>query len=83
MKLKDYIKQLELLIVAWENGEAELNSVDIKAIKVLLEDRKEIIDYLKERIEISKSDDTVINGMYFKSANRRIYEEVLSKIEKE
>lgn len=37
MKLKDYIRQLELLIVAWENGEAELNSMDIKAIKVLLE----------------------------------------------
>ena len=48
----------------------------------LLEEKQELIDYLKEKIEISKSDDSVINGMYFKSANRRIYEEILSKIEK-
>lgn len=83
MKLNDYIKQLELLVKSWSDDNTKVNDMDIKAIKALLKNRKEVIKFLKERIEISKSDDTVINSMYFKSANRRIYEEVLSKIEKE
>ena len=46
------------------------------------DEKQELIEYLKEKIESSKGNDTVINGMYFKSMSRCIYEEILSKIEK-
>ena len=51
-------------------------------IDKLEKEKQELIDYLKEKIESSKGNDTVINGMYFKSMSRCIYEEILSKIEK-
>ena len=51
-------------------------------IDKLEKEKQELIEYLKEKIESSKGNDTVINGMYFKSMSRCIYEEILSKIEK-
>lgn len=65
----------------WETYKILCNS--LKENQQLKEEKQELIDYLKEKIEISKGNDTVINGLYFKSMSRSIYEEILSKIEKE
>ena len=89
MTIKESIEQMESLVEAWQLNEADLNQTDINAIKYLLKNIQELIDYLKEEInkikEKTKHYDlwhevgTDINFLILK---RQLLEEILNKIEK-
>ena len=49
MTIKESIEQMESLVEAWQLDEADLNQTDINAIKCLLKNIQELIDYLKEK----------------------------------
>lgn len=77
MTIKESIEQMESLVEAWQLNEADLNQTDINAIKCLLKNIQELIDYLKEKINECKS--TGNDEDYVKAD---VYKEILSKIEK-
>lgn len=77
MTIKESIEQMESLVEAWQLNEADLNQTDINAIKCLLKNIQELIDYLKEKINECKS--TGNDEDYIKAD---VYKEILSKIEK-
>lgn len=80
MTIKESIEQLESLVEAWNLDEADLNQTDINAIKCLLNNRQELIDYLKEKIEERNKGIKLIGQDVYTS--KYAYEEILSKIEK-
>lgn len=80
MTIKESIEQLESLVEAWNLDEADLNQTDINAIKCLLNNRQELIDYLKEKIEERNKGIKLIGQDVYTS--KYSYEEILSKIEK-
>lgn len=51
MTIKESIEQLEGLIEAWQFNDADLNQTDIDAIKNLLNNRKNLVNYLDQQIE--------------------------------
>ena len=84
MTIKESIEQMESLVEAWQLNEADLNQTDINAIKYLLKNIQELIDYLKEQIKSLKNDLKGTKGQerYFLKQILSIYEEILNKIEK-
>lgn len=97
MTIKESIEQMESLVEAWQLNEADLNQTDINAIKCLLKNIQELIDYLKDLIENRLTNRKVV---YFDKEDGELYpiagagdtrlalvplseiEEILNKIEK-
>ena len=84
MTIKESIEQMESLVEAWQLNEADLNQTDINAIKCLLKNIQELIDYLKNKIKNLKNDLKGTKGQerYFLKQILTVYEEILNKIEK-
>lgn len=84
MTIKESIEQMESLVEAWQLNEADLNQTDINAIKCLLKNIQELIDYLKNKIKKLKNDLKGTKGQerYFLKQILSIYEEILNKMEK-
>ena len=91
MKIKERMYQLNSLIKHFNNGGLDFNATDIEAIKCLLNKRQKLIDYLKKQIKECDKDIKRFKGnynVYFAQLNdlnaiKKVYEEILSKIEKE
>ena len=77
MTIKESIEQMESLVEAWQLNEADLNQTDINAIKCLLKNIQELIDYLKEKINECK-----LSGNDEDYVRADVYEEILFKIER-
>ena len=52
MTIKESIEQMESLVEAWQLNEADLNQTDINAIKCLLNNRQELMVFIKEKISL-------------------------------
>lgn len=50
MTIEESIEQLEGLVEAWQLDEADLNQTDINAIRVLLDERENLLGFLKSQL---------------------------------
>lgn len=73
MTIKESIEQMENLVEAWQLNEADLNQTDINAIKCLLKNIQELIEYLKDLLENRYTNSKVV---WFDSEYAKIYGEL-------